>query len=334
MLLKRISAPTLPEALERVKREVGADALLVETRQTPRGYVVVAAREPHLPPVKPGSKPAAKHGAAAPHRFTPGFAPLAHAGEAFGLSPKILIAVERALRGTRVRLERAGDPALAGIASRVLKALIRVEPMALPDWRVTALVGPTGVGKTTTLAKLAARAARERGESIAIVTIDTYRIAAVEQLRAYADLLRAPFEVAFTPLDVRRALDKHAAVDRVFIDTSGRSPFDAEALVKLRGTLEAARPSCALCLPAGARRVDSAAALEAFAALGPDALILTKWDETRVPGETLSLAIEQGLSVSHVTVGQEVPDDIVAADPAVLSATAFGLEEQVVARIL
>jgi hypothetical protein len=136
----------------------------------------------------------------------PGFAALAERALAFGLSATVLRAVEDAMLGTKVNLARAVDPAVAGIAARILKALIKVEDSSAPAFRVTALLGPTGVGKTTTLAKLAARAQRERGETVAIVTVDTYRVAAVEQLRAYADMLAAPFEVAFTPLDLKRAL--------------------------------------------------------------------------------------------------------------------------------
>src|SRR5690606_35679039 len=173
----------------------------------------------------------------------------------------------------------------------------------------------------------AARAQRERGESIAIVTIDTYRVAAVEQLRAYADMLQAPFEVAFTPLDVKRALQRFSDVDRVFLDTSGRSPFDREALAQVRGTLDAARPACLLCLPAGLRRADGEAVLAAFEPIGIDGVVITKWDETRVPGETLSLCIEHGIGIAHVSVGQEVPADLVRADAGALAASALRMQE-------
>jgi flagellar biosynthesis GTPase FlhF len=326
MLLRRFQGPTLPDALAEVERHCGAGALLVETRRTPKGYLVVAARAPQARP-----QPARATGG---RTWTAGFAPLARRALAFGLGETVLAAVEDAMAGTRVHLGRAGDPAVAGIAARILKALIKVEDTATSPWRVTALVGPTGVGKTTTLAKLAARAQRERGESVAIVTVDTYRVAAVEQLRAYADMLGVPFEVAFTPLDLKRAMQRFAAADRVFVDTSGRSPFDAEALAQTRGTLEGARPACLLCLPAGARRPDVAAATAAFEPLGVDAVVLTKWDETRVPGEALSTCIEQGLPLAHVTTGQEVPQDIVRADAGALAASALRLAEREAAAVL
>jgi flagellar biosynthesis protein FlhF len=324
MLLKRIQARTLPEALERAERECGEGALLVATRRTPDGYEVVAADEDRRAPDPPRPE------VGAPRRaFTPGFAALAEHAHAHGLSGRLLAAVEDAMRGTRVDLSRPGDPAVAGTATAVLAALVRARPLlgapgpapAAP--RVIAFVGPTGVGKTTTLAKLAGLAVRDHGLRVAIVTVDTYRVAAVEQLRAYADMLGAPFEVAFTPLDLRRAVARHAEADFVLVDTSGRSPLDRAAVDQARGLLAGARPVHALCLPAAGRREDVELALAAFAPAASDAVIVTKWDETRRPGECLSLLIERGIPIAHVTVGQEVPADIVAADPLALATAAF-----------
>jgi flagellar biosynthesis GTPase FlhF len=319
MMLRRIQAPTLPQALAEVERACGQGALLIETKRTARGYLVVATEAPK-------TRPAPRRAAAGRH-WTAGFAPLARRALRFGLSEQVLVAIEDAMHGTRVDLAHPGDPAVGSIAARILKALIKTADLAAGAFKVTALLGPTGVGKTTTLAKLAARAQRERGESVAIVTVDTYRVAAVEQLRAYADMLQVPFEVAFTPLDVKRALQRLAHVDRLFLDTSGRSPFDREALAQARGTLEGTGAAGLLCLPAGTRRVDAEAALAAFDPLGVDAVALTKWDETAVPGEALSLCIEGGVPIACVGVGQEVPADLVGADPGALAASALCLED-------
>ncbi len=316
MLIRRFKGATLAEAVEKTRAECGADALLVETRKTRDGYVVVAARPP-APDAKP--KTSGPSGPA----WTRGFRPLAERGTEFGLSPAILTAIEKAMVGTKIHLGRAGDPALPRVAARILGALIKTEPMNLPDYKVTALVGPTGVGKTTTLAKLAASAVRDRDESVAIITIDTYRVAAVEQLRAFADMLDVPFEVAFTPRDLRRTIAMHASADRILIDTSGRSPFDQKAIAGLRGVLAPSEAACVLCLCAHARRNDALATLSAFSELDPHSVVLTKWDETLTPGEALSVAIEHGLPLTHVTIGQEVPEDIVLADAAALAANVF-----------
>jgi len=320
MLLKRIEAKTLPLALERVRAEYGEDALLVETRPTRGGYLVVAARaEATAPPRDQAGS------AGVLSKWTRGFQPLADHATSFGLSTGVLRAVEKALLGTRVDLSRPGDPALPGLATRVLAGLVRTEARienGEPDFRTLALIGPTGVGKTTTLAKLAARA-RDRGERVAIVTLDTYRMAAVEQLRAFADLLAVPFDVAFTATDLRRLLQQHAACDRVFVDTSGRSPRDRDALPLLEGNLRAGSCATLLCLAAGTRAADCRVVLDAFEPLGIDAVCLTKWDETVAPGEALATVIERGLPLSHVCVGQEVPADILAADAPALAGAAF-----------
>lgn len=327
MLLKRIEASSLPQALERVRAECGEDALLVETRSTRNGYLVVAAR-PETP-LQPRDQVGRATLAQAP-RWTRGFAPLAKKAEDFGLSARILTAVENALLGTRIELSRPGDPALPGLCARVLQALLPIEtrfestPVAA-DHRAIALVGPTGVGKTTTLGKLAARAVAA-GQDIAIVTVDTYRVAAVEQLRAFADLLHVPMDVAFTPNDLRRILRQHAQKDRIFIDTTGRSPLDRDALQAGSAALPDREVARLLCVAAGTRRRDAEVVIDAHDRAGIDGVCLTKWDETTMPGEALAAVVERGLRLSHIGIGQDVPADIVAADAAQLARAAFGLD--------
>lgn len=324
MLLKRFEAKTLPQALELVRTECGPDALVVETRPTRSGFLVVAARPQGLTPQRDQTG-----GHTLLSKWTRGFQPLAERATDFGMSTTVLRAVERALLGTRVDLSRPGDPALPTLATRVLQALVHTEPgvedATDPKFRRIALVGPTGVGKTTTLAKLAGRA-RSRGERIAIVTLDTYRVAAVEQLRAFADLLDVPFEIAFTATDLRRLLQQHDACDRIFVDTTGRSPRDAEAMPLLEGNLRAGGCASLLCLAAGTRQRDCQVILDAYGALDVAAVCLTKWDETVAPGEALASVVERGLPLSHLCIGQEVPADIVVADAAQIASAAFDCE--------
>jgi flagellar biosynthesis GTPase FlhF len=329
MLLKRIEAKTLQQALDRVRAECGEDALLVETRPTRSGYLVVAARaETALPPAR-ARVPMSTH-----RRWTRGFQPLAQKASEFGLSQRLLVAVEDALIGTRVNLTEEGDPALQRLCARIFAALIQIDdrcerPHSGGGAPALAVVGPTGVGKTTTLAKLAARAVAA-GEDIAILTLDTYRVAAVEQLRAFADLLDVPIEVLFTPQDLRRALQRHSGQRRVFLDTTGRSPLDRDAIAALHGTLSCGPISTLLCLAAGTRRRDCELVLDTYDALGIDAVAITKWDETMMPGDALSAVVERGLPISHVTVGQEVPADILRADAGQLAAAVFDLETHAV----
>jgi len=320
MLLKRIQAPSLQEAIRRVEKECGKDALLVKTMQTNRGFTIVAGRPQNaLRRAKRSRQPASRHA----ERWTRGFTHLADTALRHGVTPTVLAAIENALIGTGVHLDLPGDPALPGISSRILKSLIKTEALDLPEYRVLAIVGPTGVGKTTTLAKLAAQSVKERGESVAIITTDTYRIAAVEQLRAFADMLATPFEVAFTPLDLRRALQKHSHVDRVFIDTTGHGPVDKYTINSLQGTLHGCNPAVVLCLAASTRHRDGSAIIDAYSSMNPDCAIITKWDETGAPGETLSLLVEQGIAISQITTGQRVPEDILPACPGALAASMF-----------
>ena len=159
------------------------------------------------------------------------------------------------------------------------------------------------------------------------MTTDTYRIAAVDQLRAFADMLGVPFAVAFTPADLHRIVREHEHADRILIDTSGYGPFDRESANNLRGTLASCQPATLLCLPAGGRRIDLEAQFDGFELIDPDAVIITKWDETSAPGESISMAVERRVPISHVTVGQQVPEDIVVADSGVLAASALSLDE-------
>jgi len=180
--------------------------------------------------------------------------------------------------------------------------------------RRIAFVGPTGVGKTTTLAKIAAQLKLKRGLSVGIVAADTYRIAAVDQLRTYAEILEVPVEVASSPADAERAcqrLDAEHGVDVILLDTAGRSQNDRMKLSELRAFLVAARPDethLVLSATAGARTLEREAA--AFGAVGIDRIVLTKLDEAATFGTLISLVERLGKRVSFLTHGQEVPDHI------------------------
>jgi flagellar biosynthesis protein FlhF len=180
--------------------------------------------------------------------------------------------------------------------------------------RRIAFIGPTGVGKTTTLAKVAAQLKLKRGLSVGIVAADTYRIAAVDQLRTYAEILEVPVEVAASPFDAERACERLArehGVDVILIDTAGRSQNDRMKLSELRAFLVAARPDethLVLSATASARTLEREAA--AFGAVGIDRIVLTKLDEAATFGTLISLVERLGKRVSFLTHGQEVPDHI------------------------
>jgi len=177
--------------------------------------------------------------------------------------------------------------------------------------RVVALVGATGVGKTTTIAKLAATFKLRHGRRVGLVTADTYRIAAVDQLRTYAEIISLPLKVAMSPGEMQRAIDALDSVDIVLVDTAGRSPSDSARLGELGEFLDAAQPTeTHLVLSATADQRVQLRTAERFAAFKPDRVILTKLDESDRHGSILNLVKRVGLPLSFVTTGQEVPDHI------------------------
>jgi flagellar biosynthesis protein FlhF len=183
--------------------------------------------------------------------------------------------------------------------------------------RVVALTGTTGVGKTTNLAKLAAHYALRRRARVALVTTDTYRIAAPQQLKVYADIIGLPMRVANDPDDMLSALRAFLDYDLVLIDTPGGSQFNVRYLKETQAILRAARPDeTLLTLSSGAQLEDLRLTVENFRNLRPTALMFTKLDETRKFGAMLSAIVEADLPVAYFSIGQDVPADIRLAQPA------------------
>jgi flagellar biosynthesis protein FlhF len=193
--------------------------------------------------------------------------------------------------------------------------------------KVIALVGATGVGKTTTIAKLAANFRLRSGIKMGLVTVDTFRVAAVEQLRTYAEIIELPMKVVTNPLEMRRALDELAGLDLVLIDTAGRSPKDDLQIQELKSLLAEAHVDevhLVLSLTSNPRMLELSAAK--FATAGTTAMILTKLDEASGMGALLSVARRIDLPISYLTAGQAVPDDIEPAHPRRIARLILGQE--------
>lgn len=183
-----------------------------------------------------------------------------------------------------------------------------------------ALIGPTGVGKTTSLAKIAANYLCNHSPSIAFITIDTYRIAAVEQLKVYGDIMNLPVEVVLSPEQFESTLLKHRDKDLILIDTAGRSPKDSlcidELATYLRSDLSIDKH---LVLSATTRENELYQAVDQFSVLGIDHTLITKIDECSSLGILLDLQIRNKIPFSFVTNGQRVPEDIMEADKTMLT---------------
>ncbi len=195
-------------------------------------------------------------------------------------------------------------------------------PIRLKKFRrnVVMLAGPTGVGKTTTLAKLAAEYSIEQKAKVGLITTDTYRIAAVEQLKTYAEILDLPLATAYTPEDMKKALDDFEDCDLVLIDTAGRSPNDSTIEQELTSFMAVANPDeVHLCVSATTGFSGCGNILETYRFLNGHKLLFTKMDETPSWGAVLNARFLTDCPISYTSFGQAVPDDIEVLDARKLS---------------
>ena len=180
--------------------------------------------------------------------------------------------------------------------------------------RISILIGPTGVGKTTTLAKLAAQYRFQQQKAVGLITIDAYRIAAIDQLKTYSQIMSIPLKVALTPEELGRCISDYDDMDLILVDTPGRSQFNTSALNTLQEFLEAAQPADThLLIAVSTRESDAHAVADNFAPQYVRQLIFTKLDETSFFGSILNISAKIGKPVSYLTTGQNVPDDIEVA---------------------
>ena len=177
------------------------------------------------------------------------------------------------------------------------------------------VLGPTGVGKTTTIAKMAARAVLEKKKKIGFITTDTYRIAAIEQLKTYAALLQAPVEIVYSSEDYQNAINKMAHLDLIFIDTAGRNYKEVKYVDDLQKLIEFGDTAQSyLVLSLTSKQKDLEVIIEKFGTIPIEKFIFTKLDETNSIGTMFNLMIKYSKGLAYYTNGQEVPEDIEQAD--------------------
>ena len=217
---------------------------------------------------------------------------------------------------SQVRPEHYGQPDF--VKDKLLDVLEKMVTTAGPIARtrtgrphVVALIGPTGVGKTTTLAKLAANLKLKERHRVGLITLDTYRIAAVDQLKRYADIIGSPLRVVSGADDLQEAVTSMSQCDFVLVDTAGRSPNDTLKLNELKGVLATIEPDeVHLVLAATASQQCLELAISRFGEVREGKLIFTKLDEAANLGVLLNVARNGNKTLSYLTTGQDVPDDI------------------------
>ncbi|MBT1075240.1 flagellar biosynthesis protein FlhF [Geobacter grbiciae] len=191
--------------------------------------------------------------------------------------------------------------------------------------RIVALVGPTGVGKTTTIAKLAAHYALRENHRAALITIDNFRVGAVEQLKTYSRIMGVPVEVASTPAELEAAIELHSDKELILIDTAGRSHKDNEKIEELKGFLESRFAiEIHLCLAATTRDREILEVVERFGVLPISRVIFTKLDESESYGTIVNAHLRTRFPLSYFTTGQRVPEDLEIATPGRVAGLVLG----------
>jgi flagellar biosynthesis protein FlhF len=338
MKVAKYKAATMREALAQAKRELGDSAIILSTREVRRGVIgagieitaVTEVEEEGDFALSPARGPAT----------TPPPASLAEADV-----ERIMAPLRSELRTLQTML-RAGQPdgtglrqELADLRRALADLTITAGPATPPplddvarharltaptNGRVVALVGPTGAGKTTTVAKLAARAALVRGRRVGMITLDDYRVGGEEQIQIFADLIPAPLHMATNRLELARALHALHDCELIYIDTSGRSPLDRQPHADLAATLSAVdglEIHLVIPAPTAPTYIDRLT-IRYQEALTIDRLLFTKLDEADDLSELVRAPARLDIPVSHITAGQAVPEDLEDVDDTTLLAMA------------
>lgn len=213
------------------------------------------------------------------------------------------------------------DFALSNIYQKMILRFGESKGIEPPDKKpkLVFFIGPTGVGKTTTIAKLASKFQVEKGNKVALLTADTYRIAAAEQLRTYANILEAPFRIIYTEEEIKEACEEFSGYDYILVDTAGHSHQNEDQRETMKKLLNAMDDSVEkevyLVLSATTKYKDLLNIADTYSKITDYKIIFTKLDETETFGNLLNLKLHTGVELSYVTCGQNVPDDIADFNP-------------------
>lgn len=224
------------------------------------------------------------------------------------------------------------DTILASVYQKIVLKIGSPVEISLEDkkTKIAFFVGPTGVGKTTTIAKIASMFKLDKEAKVAMITSDTYRIAAVEQLRTYANILDVPLQVVYTIEELNDAIDKFKEYDLILVDTAGRSHKNKEQCMEMLHFAndcvisEDCTKEVFIVLSASTKYKDLENIVDVYSEIGNYNIIFTKLDETSAFGNILNIKLKTGGNLSYVTSGQVVPDDIRLIDAQKMAKSLLG----------
>lgn len=360
MRVKKIIASTMPEAMAIVRRELGSEAIILHSKEVRnKGFLgvfrknkieVVAGLDNELPireesPAMKGvpSMASDSEGGKVLEEIQ-SLKKLLERSRADDFTKKYELAFQQIyehLLDQEVSLPVAeeimeaaiahksgavdGKDALNSVRYAINERLAAIsDPGIDEDRQVIQFVGPTGVGKTTTIAKIAAKLQLENKKRIAFITTDTYRIAAVEQLKVYARILNIPVEVAYSIDDYRRAVQKFSSFDFILVDTAGRNFRDPKYIKELKEEFDHESLQTYLVLSISTKQKDIQEVFEQFRKVSVRKVIFTKLDETKQYGSILNIALENNMKLAFLTDGQDVPDNLVPAEAEIISELLLG----------
>ncbi|WP_096269873.1 flagellar biosynthesis protein FlhF [Paucisalibacillus globulus] len=364
MKVKKYTAPTMPEAMKLIRKELGADAVILSSKEIQDGgflgffqkrkIEVVAALDPSPVPKKQSmtntlKNPQAMEKNQKGQMETELINEMKHMrrileqqslqANSFKFAPDFQVIfqylldqeIEEDIATTIIEnvLKKLEENQVSPTSSVIITEVKREIEAQLdelsfqgisPTARVVHFVGPTGVGKTTTLAKVAAKSILQENRKVAFITMDTYRIAAIEQLKTYAKILDTPVEVVYSIEDYRNAIQKLKGYDLILVDTAGRNYRDEQYVKELtQNIVEAENVENYLVLSLTAKPRDINDIYHSFRHVNIKALIFTKVDETRQYGSLLNLPLAHQKGIAYITNGQEVPDNLVEPSKEIIS---------------